>query len=159
MFLWYKCYLNTSSKFLHLITLSWQSNCTKELKTWLFMFFKTFFQPSTPWRLSEAIFVPMVWMLSNYKFEYLKLKTCSLFHQNLIYIKLKTCIFMFLNTFYSLWHHGGCRRPFLFLWYKCYIIMSSRFLNLFTLSWKSTWLKIKDMNIHVLKYFLQPLTS
>ena len=25
------------------------------------------------------------------------------------------------NFFFSLWHHGGCRRPFPFLWYECYL--------------------------------------
>ena len=25
------------------------------------------------------------------------------------------------TNFFSLWHHGGCQRPFSFLWYECYL--------------------------------------
>ena len=43
--------------------------------------------------------------------------------------------------FFSLWHHGGCRRPFLFLWYFCSSWSlgeprPSKTQNLSTLSWK-----------------------
>ena len=29
--------------------------------------------------------------------------------------------------FFNLWHHGGCQRPFLFLWYEYYLIPQRQF--------------------------------
>ena len=37
------------------------------------------------------------------------------------YKTLMTCIPRFLKKNFSLWHHWGCQRPFLFLWYECYL--------------------------------------
>ena len=57
-------------------------------------FLTTFFQPLTSWRLSEAVSVSMLWMLRCclttipvehgflWHFDLLKVKTCSLYHEN-----------------------------------------------------------------------------
>ena len=50
-------------------------------------------------------------------------KTQNLFtlYENIILQKFTDTIIQVLKFFFSLWHHGGCQRPFLFLWYECYL--------------------------------------
>ena len=37
------------------------------------------------------------------------------------YKRLKSQAPRFLTSFFSLWHHGGCQRPFPFLWCELYL--------------------------------------
>ena len=46
-------------------------------------------------------------------FVRLSLKTCSLYHEKLFIQKFKDISSQ--QLFFSLWRHGGCQRPFLFL--------------------------------------------
>ena len=41
------------------------------------------------------------------------------------YKSLMTWSPRFLHTFFNLWHHGGCHRPFLLLWYEGCMIQES----------------------------------
>ena len=71
------------------------------------------------------------------------------------YKSLMTCI-SFLHIFFSLWHHGDCQRPFLFLWYECYqttIPVELGFL------WDFVFLKLKIVHFIMKIFFYKSLMT
>ena len=68
--------------------------------------------------------IPVVVGVST-EFEILKLRTCSIYHENLLLQKFKDIIQVLKYFFFSLWHHGGCQRLFPFLWHDGCVIQES----------------------------------